>query len=87
MELNRFPYVHSSPIANLTLESTCNSKFTLTKEGPLRPAKTTGIDGQLHLPSSEPPNAIGMLYRDSKWLLSSKGGTAEVLNEGLFVTS
>lgn len=82
-EFNKFSLVHTRPVADPTWEGTCNSKFTITKECPPRPGKTRGIDGQLHPPGNEQSNAVTMLYHDSKWPLSSKAGTSEVLTEDL----
>ncbi|KAK9276652.1 hypothetical protein L1049_006188 [Liquidambar formosana] len=81
--LNRVPLVHTRPPASSAWENTCSSKFPQTKGYPLRLAKAVGIDGQLHLPSNEPPCAITALRNDSNRFLPSKGATDEVLNQGL----
>ncbi|KAA8529557.1 hypothetical protein F0562_033644 [Nyssa sinensis] len=82
-KLNNAPLVHTRPAANPTWESTCSSKFTLTKGCLLRPKKAGGIDERPHLPDVELPYAISMLSHDSNRFLPSKGTTAEVFNQGL----
>uniref|UniRef100_A0A5B7ADI6 Putative squamosa promoter-binding-like protein 2 isoform X1 n=1 Tax=Davidia involucrata TaxID=16924 RepID=A0A5B7ADI6_DAVIN len=82
-ELNNVPVVHTRPAGNPTWESTCSSKFTLTKGCLLKPEKAGSIDGQPHLSGNELPPAISTLSHDSNRLLPCKGATAEVFNQGL----
>ncbi|KAF8400129.1 hypothetical protein HHK36_013425 [Tetracentron sinense] len=79
---NRAPLVHTKPSANLPWESTYGFKLTQTKRSLMRPEKSGG-DEQLHFPSNDLPNAISTIHRDSDRLLSFKGTTANVLNQGL----
>nr|DAD38706.1 TPA_asm: hypothetical protein HUJ06_013028 [Nelumbo nucifera] len=81
--LNRIPIIHMRPAVSPTWESASDFKFTQTKGSPMRPAKAGSIDGQLHLPSNEVPNAISTLSHEPQRLLSLKGTTAEVLNQGM----
>ncbi|KDP26813.1 hypothetical protein JCGZ_17971 [Jatropha curcas] len=82
---NRPPLVHSRQIANISWECPSSSKFTITKECVMKPAKVGVINGQLRLPVNELATSIPMHTHDSKSLLSSKAKvtTAEVLNQGL----
>ncbi|XP_019055864.1 PREDICTED: squamosa promoter-binding-like protein 3 isoform X2 [Nelumbo nucifera] len=81
--LNRVPLIHTRPAADPTWESASDYKLTQTRGSLIRPAKAGGIDGQLHLPSNEMPNAISRHGHDSDRLLSSRGTNAEILSQGL----
>ncbi|XP_065874878.1 squamosa promoter-binding-like protein 2 [Euphorbia lathyris] len=79
---NRAQLVHARPNSSLTMEgSSSSSKFTITKDYVLKPAKI----GQLNLPCNELSPSIPMHHHDSKSLLpfKPKVNTAEVLNQGL----
>ncbi|EEF47459.1 squamosa promoter-binding-like protein 2 [Ricinus communis] len=82
---NRAPLVHARANANLAWEGTSSSKFTITKEYVLKPAKIGGIDGQLHLPANELTTSIPLHPHNCKSLLPSKAKVpiAEVLNQDL----
>ncbi|XP_077238635.1 squamosa promoter-binding-like protein 12 [Tasmannia lanceolata] len=83
LALNRAPVVHAKSAASLTWEGSCDFKFAQPKGPWMRTAKTGSIDGLLHFPSVELPNAISPLRHDFDRLLPFKGTTAEVLNQGL----
>ncbi|KAG6653900.1 hypothetical protein CIPAW_05G108800 [Carya illinoinensis] len=70
---DRGPLVYSSAADSLTWEDMCRSKFTQTKDYPLKPAKARDTDMQLHLPGNDMPCAITTLRNDSSRLLPSKG--------------
>ncbi|KAF5443564.1 hypothetical protein F2P56_036110 [Juglans regia] len=84
---DRVPLVYTSASVSSTWEDICSSKFTQTKEYPLKPEKTSDTDIQLHFPRNEMPCAITAICDDSSRLLSSKGTVGEVLNPGLFLSS
>lgn len=82
--LNRVPLVHTRPAADITWEDSCNFKLAQAKGSCLRSTRGEGIDGHLHLPGVELPSTISTLRcHDFDKLLSFKGATAEVLNQGL----
>lgn len=81
------PRLYARHSANLTWNSTDNSKFEHTREYLSRPAKPEGPAGQLLLPNNDQmPNSITMLYQDPSRLTPHKGTApeSETLHSGLF---
>ncbi|KAG8365871.1 hypothetical protein BUALT_Bualt17G0017000 [Buddleja alternifolia] len=78
--LNNYPIV--KPPANPTWDSTCNSKFTLTKGYPLKSNGDGRSNEQLHIPGIKLPHAIDMHVNASNGLFSSKSFIPEVFNPG-----
>lgn len=78
--LNNVPVVHARPAASNTWDSTCSSKYPLTK---LKAERDGGIDGQPHFLGTQLPHAVGIPNHAFSRLLPSKGARVEVLNQGL----
>lgn len=67
--------------------STCSFKDTLAGGSLIRPAKSGGIDKQLHFPTDEMSDAISMLHVNSERMLSFDGSTPRILNQGAVLFS
>ncbi|KAI3467716.1 hypothetical protein Pfo_024379 [Paulownia fortunei] len=80
--LNDAPLIHSRNPANTTWDSTCNSKFTLTKGYPFKSNGDGGTDEQMHMPGIRLPHVINMHGNAANGLLASKSSIPEVLNPG-----
>lgn len=84
--LNNTPLIHPRTTTNSTWDSSCTSKFTVTREFPVKSRRAGGIDVELLMPEIKLPNGINMQGGTSTGLLASKDSTSEVYNPGLFPT-
>ncbi|KAH6798459.1 hypothetical protein C2S51_034943 [Perilla frutescens var. frutescens] len=80
--LNNAPLVHSRNLADTTWDSTCNSKFTLTKGCPLKSNGDGVSSEQMHMPGVKLPHFINMQSNAAKGFLASKNSVADVSNPG-----
>ncbi|XP_022851615.1 squamosa promoter-binding-like protein 12 [Olea europaea var. sylvestris] len=80
--LNNTPLIHPRTTTNSTWDSSCTSKFTVTREFPVKSRRAGGIDVELLMPEIKLPNGINMQGGTSTGLLASKDSTSEVYNPG-----
>lgn len=85
--LNNAPVVHSRNMADTTWDSTCNSKFTVTKGYPLKSSGDGVSSEQMHMPGAKLAHFINMQNNAAKGFVESKSSVADVSNPGSVTTS
>lgn len=81
--LDRAPFGHGRSTASSTWENSCGFSLTHTKGSWIKPAKAGGVNGRLHFSNSQLSDAVTTFPHNLDKLLSFKGTTTEVLNQGL----
>lgn len=86
---NNAPLVHSRNLGDATWDnSTCNSKFTLTRGCPSK-LIGNGVSSeqmQMHMTGIKPPHLINMQSNAAKVFPGSKNSVADVSNPGTIPT-
>lgn len=85
--LNNSPLAHSASPASSTWDSACNSKFTLTKEYPLKSYNNGGTDKQLHMSGVQFQHVTNTQGNPANGLFPSKTFRTDVLSPGRSVCS
>ncbi|XP_022878232.1 squamosa promoter-binding-like protein 12 isoform X2 [Olea europaea var. sylvestris] len=76
--VNNAPLINPITTENSTWDSSCSSKFTLTRDYPVKSRRAEGIDGEMHMPGTKLPHGVNI----HGGLLACKDYTSEFFNSG-----